>query len=480
MSAGIWTFIGRCAPLWAAMVAIVVSAPVPAPRLAATALIMGGTNQVLSIPPKTPDFMADFVDGANQSYIAPSGLCVGGDPGCTLVAVYTPEQIRFITGFDDLTLDESVAVGRENLDACLRGTACMATSAPYTDTTVQRFTDTSYVVQGISQSLVISTYEKSYLIAHPVQRSVSFVMLSNPNRPNGGLLERLVGSYLPLVGITFNGATPTNSPQPTPLLTVDVAHQYDGWVDVPTNPVNLIADANALLGALFLHGQPLTVGGTSQLQGYYQDSTYYLDPSPVLPLLIPLAAIPFVGSPLAAALDPPLRVLVEAGYDRTINPGQPTPAQWLYATNPVDAAVNLVRSIPTGWDDAIADVTNDPANRPFHTQPQGVYGVGGPPVYAGAIDPYGPVPAAVKSVAAKPVAAQAVGAQSDPAPVASDLGTPSATRATPAPQASGPDRAAHRSTPALHRPEPGAATSARDYSVSSKIATARVHPAEAA
>ena len=475
-----WTFIARCAPAWAAVVAVVTGAPVPAPRLAANALIMGGTNQVLSIPPETPEFIADFVDGANQSFIAPSGLCVGGDPGCALAAVYTPEEMRFITGFDDLTFDESVAVGRENLDACLRGTACTVTSAPYTDTALQQFTDTSYVVQGISQSSVISTYEKSYLIAHPVQRTVSFVVGSNPNRPNGGLFERFVGSYIPLVGITFNGATPTNSPQPTPLLTVDVAHQYDGWVDAPTNPANLIADANALLGTLFLHNQPLTLGGTAQLQGYFQDTTYYLDPSPVLPLLIPLAAIPFVGSPLAAALDPPLRVLVEAGYDRTINPGQPTPAQWLYATNLLDAAVNLVRSIPTGWDDAIAGVTNDPANRPFRTQPQGVYGVGGPPVYAGAIDPYGPVPAGVGPVAAKPVAANAVGAQSDLAPATSDFDTASAARTTPAPQASGLDRATRRSTPVRHRPDPGAATTARDYSASTKIATARVHPAEAA
>jgi len=463
-----------------ALVAAVAGPTIPAPRLAASALVMGGTNEVLSIPPKTPDFIADFVARANQSFIAPSGLCVGGDPGCALIAVYTPEQMRFITGFDDLTFDESVAVGRANLDACLRGTACIATSAPYIDTTEQQFTDTSYVVQGTSQSSVLATYEKSYLIAHPVQRTVSFVMVSNQNRPNGGLLERFVGSYIPLVGITFNGATPTNSPRTAPLLTVDVAHQYDGWVDFPTNPANLIADANAVLGALFLHSQPLTIGGRSQLQGHYQDSTYYLDSSPVLPLLIPLAAIPFVGSPLAAALDPPLRVLVEAGYDRTINPGQPTPAQWLYAPNPFDVAVNFVHAIPTGWDDAIADITNDPANRPFHTQPQGVYGVGGPPVYAGAIDPYGPVPAAVKPVAAHAVGAHTVGEQSDPAPVAGALTTTSATPTTPAPQASGPDRAAHRGNPARHRPEPGAASSPRGYSASTKIATARVHPADAA
>ena len=444
----------------------------PTPRLSASALIMGGTNQILSIPPNSPDFIRSFVEAADTNFIEPSALCTGGNPGCALVAVYTPEQLRFITGVHDLTLDESVAVGRANLDACLRGSACTVTSAPFTETTPHVFGDNAFVVQGVSQSAIISTYEKSDLIAHPVAgATIGFILASNPNRPNGGFFERFVGGHVPLFGITFNGATPTNSPQPNPLLTIDIARQYDGWVDFPTNPVNLLADLNALLGAAFLHSQPLTVGGSSQLQGYYQDSTYYLMPSPVLPLLIPLAAIPLVGPPLAAALDPPLRVLVEAGYDRTANPGQPTPARWRYATNVIKAAVDLTRSVPTGWDDAISYVTGDPALRPFHTEPQGVYGVGGPPVYAGAIDPYGPVPRAVQPVAAQsdPAPAAAVSQEQTPAPIAAN--TP------PAGRLPRPDRSAHRSTA---RPHPAAVTGARDYSPSSKIATARVHPADAA
>jgi len=167
---------------------------------------------------------------------------------------------------------------------------------------------------------------------------------------------------------------------------------------------------------------------------------------------------------MAAALDPPLRVLVEAGYDRTINPGQPTPAQWGYTPNLVKTAADLVRSVPTGWDDAIAVATDDPANRPFHTEPQGVYGVGGPPVYAGAIDPYAPVPPA----------AQPVAAQSDPMP---SVATDDIMSSTPT------LRAAHRSAPAPSRPHPAAVTAGRDHAPSpssSKIATARVHPADAA
>jgi hypothetical protein len=145
------------------------------------------------------------------------------------------------------------------------------------------------------------------------------------------------------------------------------------------------------MGSLFLHDRYFDIDTPALLQGLYQDTTYYLAPTKLLPLLYPLAAVPAIGMPIAQLLDAPLRVLVDAGYDRTINPGQPTPAKYLYAPNPITTAINLAVAIPTGWDDAISYVSGDPLNRPFRTEPQPVYGVGGPPVYAGAIDPYGPV-----------------------------------------------------------------------------------------
>jgi hypothetical protein len=461
-------------PAIAVVAAVAVTSPVAAPRLTAKALIMGGTNQVLGIPPQTPQYLAEFVNEANRAFIAPSGLCVGGDPGCGLVAVYTPQEMRFVTGVDDRTLDESVAVGRENLDACLRGNVCRATAGPFTDTKSEQLTDTHYVVQGTSQSSILATSEKRHLIDHPIpDTTVSFILVSNQNRPNGGLFERFVGSYIPLVGITFNGATPTHSDRFAPLRTIDVAHQYDGWADFPTNPLNLLADANALMGALLLHDKPLTLDSPAQLQGHYQDTTYYLKPSPVLPLLIPLASVPFAGPPAAAALDAPLRVLVEAGYDRRINPGQPTPARWNYVTNVKDVAANVLRAIPTGWDDAIAQATRDPANRPFRTAPQGVYGVGGPPVYAGAVDRYDPVPQVGKSVAAQPRSAAKPAAS---APVTEDVEAeafrPGAALSLDQP-VDQPDRAARGSIPDRQRPPAAAIPRGGDHPVSSPIASGR-------
>lgn len=360
--------------------------------LAATALFMGGTGHPLSIPQDTSDYIANYVDNADGKYVAPSGLCMGGSPGCSRVAVYTPEEFPIATGLQAMPFDESVAIGLANLDACLRGASCTVTEPPFTTTGPQTLTDTSYVVFGYSQSSTIAAKEKYDLIAHPpLGTTVSFVLTSNPNRPNGGILERFVGAYLPILGVTFDGAMTTNSPQPSPLTTVDVAHQYDPVSDFPTNPLNLLADLNAALGFAYFHPETAYfAANTVELQGQYQDTTYYLAPAKTLPLLMPLEQIPLIGPPIAATLDPPLRVLVEAGYDRTINPGQPTPAKYLYFPGPIKTAINFLVAIPTGWDNGIAMITGNPANRPFHTTPQGTYGVGGPPVYTGAVDPYGP------------------------------------------------------------------------------------------
>lgn len=392
------TSLGRFAAAALLVAGLAVPGPITAPGapvtagvdLAATALYMGGTGHPLSIPQDSTSYIQAYVNWAYNDFVGPSGLCTGGDPGCAQSTAYGPQQFWPITGLTNMTFDQSVPIGLANLNACLRGMACVVTDAPFTTTGTRVLTDTAYTVFGYSQSGAIASLQKSDLIAHPPAGAVSFVFVSNPNRPNGGVLERFVGAYIPLLDVTFNGATVTNSPQPTPLTTVDVVHQYDPVADFPTNPLNLLADLNALMGFYYEH--PEEGAGTPVLQGQFQDTTYYLIPtvSGELPLIRPLNLLPFLGPLLATVVDPPLRVLVEAGYDRSLNPGAPTPAKWLYVPNPIATTANFLAAIPTGWDNGIAHLTGDPANRPFGTAPQGPYGVGGPPVDAGAVDPYGP------------------------------------------------------------------------------------------
>jgi hypothetical protein len=90
----------------------------------------------------------------------------------------------------------------------------------------------------------------------------------------------------------------------------------------------------------------------------------------------------------------------------------------------VTTAINLLVSIPTGWDNGIAYATGDPANRPFHTTAPGPYGVGGPPVYAGAVDPYGPPTPASATANALPRSAVPMASAAKSAAVRAPIATP--------------------------------------------------------
>jgi hypothetical protein len=360
---------------------------------ATTALIMGGAGHPLSTPPDSLPFVIRYSDVGVDNYINPAAA----DPSTGIagpvnkrVVVITPEQRLLGVGFDPFfsfdgffnsTFDKAVAEGQKSLDGCIHANAaCKYNPEASTGAPAER---DSFVVYGYSQSSTIATLEKRALAAkYPGGHgspNVSFVLTANGNRPNGGILARLPqGLTIPIVGLTFSGPTPTDTIYPT----VDISRQYDGWSDQPTNPLNLLAELNALMGTYYLHqNYDDVIFSQGKLQDTVGDTSYYLIPTPILPLLLPLAQVPLVGIPLAKTLDPVLRVLVEAGYDRTISPGQPALYNPLYFPNPIAFGVNLIVAIPTGLDNGLEDVIGI---RPLGTLTPGPYGVGGPPV---AIDP---------------------------------------------------------------------------------------------
>jgi hypothetical protein len=358
----------------------------PLVALTATALIMGGTGHPLSTPQDTPDFINSYTADANNDYILLTGFC--GQGACTPTAVSTPEQFMPVAGV--MPFDHSVGQGVGNLDQAIN-------AQPVGE---------SMVVFGYSQSARIASIEKGNLAAAGSSLPLSFVLIGNPNRPNGGILERFQGVTIPIAGITFDGATPTN----TDFKTVDVTRQYDGWSDFPNNPLNPFATANAIAGINYLHSDYSSVGiGDALYQGSYGDTDYYMIPSQRLPLLMPLdqAGVP---SPIVTMIDAPARVLVESGYNRTVSPGAPTRASILYFPNPVTTGVNFIIAIPTGMDDGAQEAAGI---RPFGTPPidqRSPYGVGGPPVNAGSFDSTGaPLPSTTPVSKAQPVAAPVQG-----------------------------------------------------------------------
>ena len=76
----------------------------------------------------------------------------------------------------------------------------------------------------------------------------------DPNLPNGGLVARFPGLYIPILDWSFNGPEPTD----TQFDTVVITRQYDFFADFPLYPLNLVADLNAVLGVFYVHLYPST------------------------------------------------------------------------------------------------------------------------------------------------------------------------------------------------------------------------------
>ena len=215
-----------------------------------------------------------------------------------------------------------------------------------------------------------------------------FVLTGNITRPNGGLSTRLDLFDASGLGKPYSVATPTTTTGSNGITTTDIAYQYDPWADMPTNLLNPFSLLNSLLaiGNHYKYSDSADPKADSLYQGSFGDTDYYLTPSSTMPLLSPLNLIPFVGSTLVDMLDPVTRVLVESGYDRTKNPGDPTAANFFYVP---DLGKLLFSSIPTailtGLDNGFEAVGMGRVfgtTRPDTTSgaANGAYGVGGPQV----------------------------------------------------------------------------------------------------
>jgi len=282
--------------------------------MASEALIMTGTAM--------PEVTAAWITHVTEKFINPT---IGGS--FSGIPLKTPEQFSPFTGLASLTLDASIRIGWEILDSSLKAVIAqnVQNGAP----------QDPLAVFGYSQSSIIASVEKQFLTlladSGAQLPSISFVLLANPIRPNGGLFSRQ--NNLGLVSWTPINSTPTNTLFPT----VDIARQYDFFADFPTDPGNYLAVANAVAGLLNHDYGSVSLDPASAdfdpntVVQHYGDSTYYLIPAEHLPLLVPLRAVG-MGS-LADAIEPTLRELVELGYDRNAPYGEFVPAQSLPVTD---------------------------------------------------------------------------------------------------------------------------------------------------
>ncbi|WP_454789448.1 PE-PPE domain-containing protein [Mycolicibacterium lutetiense] len=321
-------------------------------QLAATALIMGGTGmKALGDPHQWG--AGTYLDQVNNTYLSDRHLDEDD-----LKWVQTPEQFWPATSLTDISFDTSVARGVLSLNNTVLNTPG------------------EKVVVGYSQSANIATREKRNLAELRAQGApvpspdeLSFVFVANPNRPNGGILARFEGLYIPILGVSFDGATPDDEYQ-----TIDVARQYDLIADFPKYPLNVLADLNALMGYFYLHpnygSSVVNLNDPSTYQSYTSgNTTYYLVHTEHLPLLQPLRGIGIL-TPALDLVEPTLRVLIELGYDRTpANMGVPTRAGLIPRIDLDKLASDLRAAAEEGVRNALADLgidTGDTADR--HTE----------------------------------------------------------------------------------------------------------------
>jgi hypothetical protein len=355
---------------------------------ATTVLVTTWQGDPLSTPPDTVEQVQAVMALAIDNYVAPASTAATPDPTGIPTGPYNTVAV---IGLPPLGGDQARQNNLANVDNCIQGSGCIyntsvGSTAPQPYESEEQKGD-MFVVGAYSEATTWATLEKRALAAqYPILGTgpqVSFMLLSNLNRPNGGILARgPEGSFNPLLGVTANGPTPTD----TQYKTVDITRQYDGASDAPTNPLNGLATLNANMGFFLLHGDyspySLQPGGGALLQDQYGDTTYYMIPTTVLPLLIPLSNFGPLGYALADMWDPVLRVLVESGYNRTISPGQPTEYDYSYSPDPTTLFNNLNLANQVGMDNLLSNLGG---GRPFGTtrpdlSGQDAYGVGGPPV----------------------------------------------------------------------------------------------------
>ncbi|MDH6245653.1 PE-PPE domain-containing protein [Mycobacterium sp. OTB74] len=340
-----------------------------------TALIMGGSG--LGNPVVTTDAgltipIPNYMPNVEKYYIAPNSSCK--PESCQLVPVVTPEGLLPpIIG--NTTFDVSVAQGVSDLSTAL-------------DNQLATDPKGKVVIFGYSQSGDIVTKTLRNFAADPASapspKQVSFVVIGNTNRPNGGILSRFPGLYIPILNVTFDGAAPTD----TGYHTTDIAFEYDPVADFPEYPVDLLSDVNALAAIFEVHAtypnpylpipsipffptdipdeytpaelqQAMTDPANRQVYG---DTTFITIPAKNLPMLEPLLQIgaatgtSFLTQPIVDLVQPALRVLVDLGYDRTVPYGQATPAGLFPTINPATLASQLQVAVSQGVQQALADI----------------------------------------------------------------------------------------------------------------------------
>jgi hypothetical protein len=207
-------------------------------------------------------------------------------------------------------------------------------------------------VLGYSQSATVASQLMNELINdHQANLdNLSVTLLGDPNSPIGGILERFqfpdgVGDFsltpepqhVPFLDIPLGLATTPTSGIATDIYT----GEYDGWADFPSDPSNIFADINALIGIETVHpyypdptpGVNLDTTNIVNL-GSIGDTNFYAIPAP-----LPTLAFMYDGGPAGQffydSFSPYATLVDDWGYG---NPGDPGAGMTVDGVDPIGVA----------------------------------------------------------------------------------------------------------------------------------------------
>lgn len=373
------TSITTALALLAAVIVTVASTLSLAVALAATALIVPGTG--------TPNanIVGGYLENARDYYISPFNPACTVENDCALQGIDYPAQFWPFPlpgwgGLRGAKWDVSTGEGLANLNSTLVNTLVQKPGEPV-------------VLFGYSQGGNIVSRQKRNLSYLPKDQTyLSFVMIGNPNRPNGGLFERLAFlGHVPILDVTFGLPAPTNTCDH--ICATDISFRYGGVSDFPIYPLNALAVLNAIAGFVYVHGTYLAPNAKSYPgelpDGYtpeelaeqladednwqdYGDTRYITIPTKTLPIVRPFLQFAkatgtgFLINPIVTLLSPVLEVLIETGYDRTLSYGVPAPFRLIPRINPITLTRDVIEALGQGFRDAFGKrpaVQQEPQDR---------------------------------------------------------------------------------------------------------------------
>lgn len=269
-----------------------------------------------------------------------------------LYSVGWPAQARPFTGASDLTLGESIEIGKQNL------TAALATALASGDrVTVVGLSAGSLVVDEVLRGLSGGADDPD-----PAQLSIVIVADSSRQKAVDDAKFDASDNY-------------TYQPPPaTAYHTITITGEYDGMADFPDRWWNFLAVANAFAGALFVHVPamfaPLDTVPTKNITTTYNElgtpTTHYLIPTAKLPLVQLMPWLKWKEASLKASVDrgyarndapPPAAAAAKAAVPTTTAKVAPAPVATASKTTAASTSAAKADTVATTAESTPASTT---------------------------------------------------------------------------------------------------------------------------